>query len=190
MKTVKIILLSLLTVVLLLVITFVIYLVANIQKPAENIEAIFGNGANKVLIATQGSDFKDLLLDELLDNLKEGDLYIKGIDISELDSIDSADWDAVILIHTIEKSRVPKVIDRFLKSANNDKLVVVMTSGSGNWKPKNDDIDVITSASKDEEITPIALDITSRLRNIIEKTIVEEIEIPIVESDSISNIPD
>ena len=78
-----------------------------INNPAEY--------STHVLIATQGSDFKDAVLERLLGELTVMESYIKGIDVSLLDDIQYEDWDAICIMHTWEQWRAPKSVERFIK---------------------------------------------------------------------------
>lgn len=84
----------------------------------------------KILIATQGSEFKDKVVAGLVEKLRERDIFIKVIDVSSLPSIDVDDYNAIVLLHDWELQKPPAVVEQFLKkSGNNKKLVVLATSG-------------------------------------------------------------
>ncbi|HHS49930.1 MAG TPA: hypothetical protein ENN07_02325 [candidate division Zixibacteria bacterium] len=178
MKIVKILLLSIAVIVAIFAIAFGIYLIVNTQKTAEPFEAVFGEGEARVLFATQGSNFKDALSAEVLSLLEGQSLYLKGIDISQLADVDPDRWDAFVLIHTTERWKLPKAIEGFLARVDDEKIVQVITSGSGEWVPESWGIDAITSASKDEEITPVAREIVERVKEIVRTGHAETTETP------------
>ena len=100
-----------------------------------------------LLVATQGSTFKDSLVSGLVAHFRERDLFIKVIDVRELERIEPTQWDAICLIHTWENWKPPLVVDQFVKrSKTKDRLVVLTTSGAGRYKME--EVDAITGASE------------------------------------------
>lgn len=100
----------------------------------------------RVLIATQGSQFKDAVVAGLVDHLKTRAAYIKVIDVSALPGVDAGEWNAIVLIHTWEMRKPPKEVTAFVERASSSgKLVVLTTSGAGTFKM--DGVDAISSAS-------------------------------------------
>ena len=70
-----------------------------------------------------------------------------------------------MLIHTTENSRPPADVKAYLDRAQNlNKVIVVTTSGSGDWKSDDHDVHVVTSASKTEELSGMAKHIVARLQ--------------------------
>jgi hypothetical protein len=103
----------------------------------------------RVLIATQGSAFKDGVVTKVIDSLKSESLYFKVIDVAFLPSVSERDWDAIIILHTWEYSKPPATVKDFIYGAGTrDKILVVTTSGSGSMM---EDVDGISSASKQSE---------------------------------------
>lgn len=102
---------------------------------------------HKLLIATQGSKFKNLVTQGIIDYYKSDLLFIKVIDISALPGIDPKDYSAILLIHTWENWKPPIVVQTFLEKTTNqkNKIVVFTTSGDGSYKMEN--IDAITGES-------------------------------------------
>lgn len=89
---------------------------------------------NHLLIATQGSEFKEKIVEKTVEQLKSFPIYMKVIDVGQLGSIDENDWSVIVILHTWEYSAPPKVVSSFVKKANRDKLIVLSTSGSGKEK--------------------------------------------------------
>lgn len=100
-----------------------------------------------LLIATQGSDFKDMITNSIVETYKKDSVYIKVIDVSALDNIDIHDFDAIVVLHTWENWQPPKAVANFIKNSTDftDKIVVMTTSGDGNFKM--DEVDAITGES-------------------------------------------
>lgn len=104
-----------------------------------------------LLIATQGSEYKDRIVSEITRIYDDRSIYIKVIDISELDQVDNSQWKAILIMHTWEVWKPPTAIsDYFSQLQNTDNIVVLTTSGDGDYKM--DGLDAITGASMMEEI--------------------------------------
>lgn len=106
----------------------------------------------KLLIATQGSNFKDAITNSLVDNYKQDSIYIKVIDISSLQKVALENYNAIVLIHTWENWKPPSEVKLFIDKniAFQDKMIVMTTSGEGSFKMKN--VDAITGESKLENV--------------------------------------
>lgn len=115
----------------------------------------------KVLIATQGSEYKNALVDGIVDHLKTKEIFIRVTDISNLIEVDTADWNIIIILHTWEMWKAPEVVSQFIDEYYNpDKVFVLTTSGAGDEKIQG--VDAITGASIMEEL-PDHLDILIHL---------------------------
>jgi hypothetical protein len=110
----------------------------------------------KLLIATQGSEFKDSLTRNVINHFKNDSLYIKVIDVSSLNEIAPEDYKAILLIHTWENWKPPIAVKKFIDNAENfrSRIVVITTSGEGSYKMEG--LDAITGESKPENITPFS----------------------------------
>ena len=99
-----------------------------------------------MLIATQGSEFKDAVVDGIVAHLRARAVYVKVIDISELAGVDEDPWSAIVLIHTWEMRKPPPAVKTFVdRTRNTNKLVVLTTSGAGDFRMPG--VDAISSAS-------------------------------------------
>ncbi|HSO36437.1 MAG TPA: hypothetical protein VLT33_28120 [Labilithrix sp.] len=100
----------------------------------------------RVLIATQGSAFKDEVVRGVVDRLGRRPAYVKVIDVASLSDVREADWNAVVVLHTWEMSKPPAAVKTFIDRAQaRDRLVVLATSGEGNQHIAG--VDTITAAS-------------------------------------------
>ncbi|HZY79619.1 MAG TPA: hypothetical protein VFE50_08860 [Cyclobacteriaceae bacterium] len=117
--------------------------------------------ATKVLIATQGSDFKDQVVSGIIDKLSDRPIYIKVTDIKELANINPPDWTAIVIIHTWEVGRPPKPVSEFVKNTNTSDLIILATSGDGNYHIGG--VDGITSASKLTDVDHCVREIMNRI---------------------------
>ncbi|MFD2564393.1 hypothetical protein [Aquimarina rubra] len=105
----------------------------------------------KLLIATQGSEFKDAITNGLVHHYKSDAIFIKVIDISSLEQINPENYTAVVLIHTWENWKPPYAVRLFIErtSEYKDKIIVLTTSGEGTYQMK--EVDAITGESNLEE---------------------------------------
>lgn len=145
-------------------ILFLIYLWMNRQGVIESSEIGNPELEHKVLIASQGSGFKNALVEGLSTNLEQRQIYIKVLDVTVLSEVSEEDWDAVVLIHSVEMSKLQPDVKAFLDRTHDlDKVILITTSGPGTWKTNDYDVDIITSASKKEELPGLTKEILKRL---------------------------
>jgi len=169
MAILKKILIGIGAIIVLFVIIFGIYLIIHIQDVAEPMEVGSPEMDKKVLIATQGSEYKNALLDTLVVRLKGEDVYISVIDISDLSEINQEDWDAEVIIHTTEGWKLPDPVKEYLDRIDNpNEVILLITSGDGSWKPEECKVDVLTSASKVTDISEKSNSIEKKINSLLE----------------------
>lgn len=122
----------------------------------------------KLLIATQGSDFKDSITNAVVNHYKMDSIYIKIIDVSDLSQIDPEDFNAIFIAHTWENWKPPTEVKAFIERTKNDskKIVVLTTSGEGSYKME--DVDALTGESIIEDVPDFAQDILERLNPLLD----------------------
>ncbi|UCG92092.1 MAG: hypothetical protein JSV97_13735 [candidate division WOR-3 bacterium] len=168
MKALKITLIVIGSIIVVLVVVFGIYLFMNRQRVIEPFAVGSVETEHKVLIASQGSDFKNALVESLTTHLQERQVYIRIIDVTSLQEVNEQEWDGLVLIHTTENWKLQPAVKAYLDRAKDlDKIVVVTTSGSGEWKTEDYDVDVLTSASKTKELPALITNILFRLDAIL-----------------------
>jgi len=125
----------------------------------------------RVLIATQGSEFKYALVERLVDYLKQRSVHIKVIDVSGLPRIQENEWSAIVVIHTWENWRPQPDAKAFLDRARDmKKIVFVTTSGSGREKMPGG-IDVVSAASELRDVPTTLAQVTTRLDALLATTL-------------------
>jgi len=101
---------------------------------------------NRILIASQGSEYKNIVVADILSSFYYDSIYIKVIDVHELGKEQANAWDAIVVLHTWEMGAPPTPVQEFIKkSIDRHKLIVVSTSGSG--EEYIEGVDGISSAS-------------------------------------------
>jgi len=169
MKILKIILMVIGSIVVLLVALFVIVLLINKQGVVEPYDAGQPGSGNRLLIATQGSGFKSALIDSVTVYLIDDSLYVRVIDVTGLGEIDDNEWNAILIVHTTEQWKLQPDVAKYLERARDlSKVIVVTTSGSGEWKSDEYAVDVITSASKSDELPALTQKIVAKLRVLLQ----------------------
>ncbi|MFH1038351.1 MAG: hypothetical protein V1789_06770 [PVC group bacterium] len=175
-KKTKVIILIPISIISLMIIIFGVYLLVHRQRTAAHFEVNSPELEKKMLIATQGSAFKDAVVAAVVKEVGSRPIYIKVIDVSKLDGVEEDRWDAVVLIHTTEAWKLQPDVERFLSRAKDPgRVILVTTSGSGEWKADDFDVDTITSASRPAEQEPVAAAIVGRLSTLVDNTLPAQI---------------
>jgi hypothetical protein len=122
----------------------------------------------RVLIATQGSTFKDAITTGLIEQLKKKSAHIKVVDVTALANVHEGDWDAVVVVHTWEIGKPPKSVRAFIdRLQQRDKLVVLTTSGAGTFRMEG--VDAISSASTMSDVPFEVAQLSNRLDAILNR---------------------
>lgn len=137
---------------------------------AESFEVNTPELKHRVLIATQGSEFKDAVVAGIVDHLKQRHAYIKVIDIAALPQVNEGEWNAAVVIHTWENWKPQEDAKTYLERVKDlSKVIVLTTSGDGDYKIAG--VNAITSASVMTNVPSRTLDIKSRLDSILDRDI-------------------
>lgn len=147
MKVYKKIGVGLLIILGLLFILAIWYKYAFSMGEAPSIEINSPSLEQKVLIATQDSEFKNKVTLLVTDYYKEKSVFIKVIDIKMLEYTDPEFYNAIVVMHTWEYSKPPQSVKSFIDRTKkfNEKIVVLTTSGEGSYTIK--DVNAISGES-------------------------------------------
>jgi hypothetical protein len=138
------------------------------QGIAEAFEVNSPELETKVLIATQGSAFKNALVASVTEELGKKPVYIQVIDVTALPGMIEDEWSALLIINTCESSEMQKDAQNYLSQLKAlEKVVLLTTSGSGSWAPEGFAIDSISSASRKGKVQALAAEILQRLDQIL-----------------------
>lgn len=117
---------------------------------------------HKLLIATQGSPYKNAVVDGVLEAAKERLMTVEVIDVSLLSRINLEDWSAIVIIHTWENWQPQVDAAQFAQNhPDTDKLIFLSTSGQGDLKIPR--VDAITSASSLVDVPKHVAEIVHRM---------------------------
>lgn len=121
----------------------------------------------KLLIATQGSPFKDSITAVITNRYNSDSVVVEVIDVKALANTDVEYFDAILLIYRWEAGAPPETVQSFLNdnSRLKNKMVVLTTSWNGLEKVK--DIDAITGASIVKDVPIFTQKIIKRLDRLL-----------------------
>lgn len=132
---------------------FATYVFLFYPREAEPFEISPAEPSTSILIATQGTDFKDALVKALCDSLSRSSAYIKGVDVGQLTDVDAGDWDHILILssHIV---RLNGTVASFLSHAvAPERVLLLVTSGGADWRPEPGlDVDALSSASRPEYV--------------------------------------
>jgi hypothetical protein len=152
----KILLWIIATPIALLLIALATYVIINQQGVIEPFDVGNPKANTKILIASQGSNFKNKLVENLVSQLNDNETYLSIVDCTMLGNENATDWDAVIIIHTMQIHFMPKEVEKFLQGANDpSNIMLVSTSGAGDEVVETFNVDAISSASREVAIPQI-----------------------------------
>ncbi|GAA4272809.1 hypothetical protein GCM10022258_21030 [Aquimarina gracilis] len=133
---------------------------------AESYQVNTPDFERKLLIATQGSDFKDRVTQKIVNHYKSDSIFIEVVDISLLDNVSPKEYSGIVILHTWENWKPPFVVRQFIERTTDqhNKIVVLTTSGEGTYKIK--EVDAITGESNTEKAQDFADQVIERLQGI------------------------
>lgn len=118
----------------------------------------------RMLIASQGSEYKEALVRKLVAQLQADSVAVRLVDVTQLPTVREAEYDAAILICSIEYYAAQKDVAAYIAAAQRpERIVLHTTSGQGDMPPRQCRIDAITGASQAEVLDDKAAAILARL---------------------------
>ena len=123
------------------------------------------NCSRRVLIATQQSAFKESIVTQVTDALKEDACYIRVVDVSELDKESPEEYRALIIANTCIAWNVNQAVKDFLKEVEAKQKVFLITTVAGeDCGELPAGIDAVTAASKTGRSSEIAQEAVEKAR--------------------------
>jgi hypothetical protein len=166
---IKILLIGISTPIIIFIILIAIYIGMNWQGVIEPYHVGSPNAPLKVLIASQGSEFKDNLSEKIIQKLENDSIYMSVIDCTALKKENAADWKAIVIIHTTKAHNIPRYVSSFLESLSDySNVVLISTSGGGDEVITEFEVDAISTASLISETSNIASLVISKVENILQ----------------------
>jgi hypothetical protein len=167
-RWIKILLIVISTPAVLFVVLLGAYIIMNWQGVIDPYQVGDPAAPQKILIASQGSDFKNTLLEDIVKQLKSDDVYMSIIDCTSLKEDNVKDWNAVVIIHTTKVHQIPKYVSGYLQQFPDlSNFVLVSTSGGGDEVVTEFEVDSISAASWMPDAEEIAARVVSKVENIL-----------------------
>ena len=102
--------------------------------------------AQSILIALQGSVYKNAIAEIIVEHFSNHDIYLQGMDVKHLDKINPKNWSVICILNTWEIGQSPTVVTHFIDNhPTMTNHVVLTTSFDGKSQLKN--LDGFTSES-------------------------------------------
>lgn len=125
----------------------------------------------KVLVASRSSEFKQAIVDKIREAFQEKAVYVKFIGLGEIEKEKAEHYDAIVMINTCMSWDMDRSVHGFLdRYKDHNNMIVLTTSGDGNWLPKmkGRNFDAISSASKMANVDEVAGNIIMKIGRLIE----------------------
>lgn len=120
-----------------------------------------------ILIVSQGSEFKNKIVDGIINNFEPDGYYLKIVDATTISETKASDWDAILIMHTMEIWQPQADVESFLNAQyDQNKMIVMATSASGEIQMEG--IDGFTGASVLEKVDDRVLQFSKLIQSIIE----------------------
>ena len=110
---------------------------------------------NRLLIATQDSEFKNAVVSNILDDLGKKNVSIEIVDLVNLSGKPVENYDAIVILNDYKFLRLDEDVIDFLEKMDKDtkqKTILLTTAGSPGLVGKIPEIDAVTSASKTAKV--------------------------------------
>lgn len=114
----------------------------------ENAEINKSATGDHVLLATQGSKFKDSVMDQVKKDMEGKNVHVSIIDTTKLDKVKADDYDKVVLFTTVQSDDIPENVSTFMNDNKDKSIHIAVTADSGRWDDKPKDIDAIPKHRK------------------------------------------
>ena len=125
------------------------YVIQFYPRTAESFEVNSPDQPTRILVASQGSEFKNGLVAAVCDRLKNQPVYVKVIDVGGLDDTDIAGWSKVLVINTAMMNIMSGPARRLVARGEGlENVLLFVTSGGADFKPAGLEVDALSGASR------------------------------------------
>jgi len=133
------------------------YLIEFYPRTAESFEVNSPDQPTRVLVATQGSEFKNGLVSAVCDRLRTKPVHVRVIDVGSLDDIDISEWNKVLVVNTAMMNIMSGPARRLVARGEGlDKVLLFVTSGGADFKPADLAVDALSGASRKRDTDRLA----------------------------------
>jgi menaquinone-dependent protoporphyrinogen IX oxidase len=127
-------------------------------------------GEPAILIASDGSAFKQAVVAKIVDWARETKHPTEVVDLKGLKAEKAAEYRAVVILDRVWAWRLSGSTRKFLKALSEEqkgRVIVVSTANDTDWRLKEKGLHAITSASKTDKVNSVAAFVTGRLQEIL-----------------------
>lgn len=120
----------------------------------------------RVLVATEQSQFKERLVGQITETLRDEAYFVRLIDVGRLADESSLDYGAIVVVNTCRAWQLDRNVRQFLQHLDDHEKekIVLLTTRSGSWTPQLVGVDALTSASEVDRIPALAAAIVANIR--------------------------
>jgi len=137
-------------------------------RMVKTIERGNPRAATRVLIASEASDFKQAVIEQVVTGFAKDDLFFKITGLQNLADETASGYTAVIMINSCVAWQLNPRVNAFIKKTDRlEKIILLTTAGDQDWQPGVEGIDAITAASIPADIERTAEKIKATLGALI-----------------------
>ncbi len=130
--------------------------------PAEHYDP---SSQRRLLVASRASEFKSELVRRLVEELRDDRVYVRSIGVNQLRHAAANQYHAIVIVSTAMAWTLDPRVSRFVaKVRDKSQVILVTTSGGGEWLPKDDACDAIAAASRLDDAPRLAAQVAEAVR--------------------------
>jgi hypothetical protein len=123
----------------------------------------------RVLIATQESQFKEAVINRVIEELEGDEVYIEVVDLKALSQKPRERYEAVVILNEYQFFSLHHHVRKYLKDADEEekkKIILITTAGSPHRVREVTEVDAISSASKPERADTVSETILQKVHTL------------------------
>jgi len=123
----------------------------------------------RVLIATQESQFKESVVNKVIEELEGDEVYIEVVDLKALSQKPRERYEAVVILNEYQFFRLNHHVREYLKNADEEekkRIILITTAGSPHRMREVTEVDAISSASKPERADTVSETILQKVHTL------------------------
>jgi hypothetical protein len=125
---------------------------------------------NRLLIATQKSEFKEAIVSKVVKAFEGNNIFIEVIDLATLPNTQTDNYKAIVILNEYKFFQINRNAKKFIKGIDDNdrkKIVLLTTAGSPRLMVKGSEVDAISSASKMADTSTISNLIIQKVDSIL-----------------------
>lgn len=123
------------------------------------------SAARRLLVASRASEFKAELVRRVVEQLRGDGVYVRVVGVNQLKRAAANQYHAILIVSTTMAWTLDPKVTRFLeKVRDKSRVILLTTSGGGDWLPKDDGCDALAAASRLEEAPRLAAQVADAVR--------------------------